>query len=436
MIDLPGVNTKRETVKPRRDMGVPGFSVVGGQIQTIERNPKLVGEQKYITASDILANVSIVAAGMHYFLNLVASPEWRVEPADESDEAKRYAEFVESCMYDMDASWSRTIRRAGMYRFYGFSVQEWTAKRREDGLIGYSRIESRPQFTIQEWDVDETGFIRGMVQLSPYDYKSHYLPRNKVIYLVDDTFSDSPEGFGLLRNLAEPADRYAEYQRIEGQGFERDFRGIPIGYAPRAEVMAAVEEGALTLAEANSILGGLEKFVQMRNKATNTGLLLDSSTYSSVSETGTNVSGAKKWGIELLTGSAQGIEHVGAAIKRLEYSMAMILGVEGLLVGSEGGSRALSEDKSRNLYLTVNSCINDIAETYEKDFINPLWTLNGFDNRLKPSLRAEDVAFRSVEQVTAALRDLATAGGVLAPDDPAINEVRGMLGLSETEGLL
>lgn len=438
MIDLPGVK-ERETIKPRREMGVPGFSVVGGRLNTIERNSKLVGEQKYITASDMLANISIISAGLHYFLNLVASPNWVVEPVDDSSEAKQAAEFVESCMYDMDSSWTRTIRRAGMYRFYGFGVQEWVAKRRLDGKTGFARVESRPQFTIQEWDVDENGTIRGMWQTSPFDYTRRYLPRGKVIYLVDDTFSDSPEGFGLLRALAEPTERYTEYQRIEGLGFERDFRGVPVGYAPRAEIAAAVDNGDIDAATGQTMLGGMEQFVQMRNKGISTGLLLDSSTYTSVSETGQNVSGAKKWGIELLTGSANGIEHVGAAITRLRYDMAMIIGTDGLLVGSDGGSRALSEDKSRNLYLNVNSCVNDIAETYEKDFISPLWVLNGLDDRLKPSLKAEDVSFRSVEQVTAALRDMATAGAVLGIDDPVINDVRGLLGVSnapENEGLI
>lgn len=429
MIDLPGI--KRDTIKPRRDMGVPGFSVVGGQLQTIERNPRLIGEQKYLTASDMLANVSIIAAGLHYFLNLVASPNWKVEPVDDSAEAQQAAEFVESCMYDMDQSWSRTIRRAGMYRFYGFGVQEWTAKNRDDGQVGFQSIESRPQFTIQDWDVEPNGTIRGMWQTSPFDYVKHYLPRGKTIYLVDDTFSDSPEGFGLLRHLAEPADRYTEYQRIEGLGFERDFRGVPVGYAPRAEVLDAVDRGEIEKHTADVMLSGLDKFVSMRNKGQSTGMVLDSATYTSVSETGQAVSGAKKWGIELLTGSSVGIEHVGAAIERIRFDMALILGVDGMLLGSEGGSRALGEDKSRNLYLTVNSCVNDIAETYEKDFINPLWTLNGFEDRLKPSLKTEDVAFRSVEQITAALRDMATAGGMLTPEDPVINDVRDLLGVSQ-----
>lgn len=430
MIDLPGVN--REPIKPRRNMGVPGFTVVGGQVQNKELNPRLIGEQKYLTASDILANVSIVAAGLHYFLNLVASPLWKIEPVDDSSQAKEHAEFAESCMYDLEASWARTVRRAAMYRFYGFSVQEWTAKRRPDGRTGFARIESRPQFTIDGWDIDpDTGNVRGMLQRSPYDWKQYYIPRAKTIYLVDDTLSDAPDGFGLLRHLAEPADRYMEYQRIEGIGFERDFRGVPIGYAPRAEIMQAIADGELTQADGEKILSGLEHFIRMRNKSNNTALLLDSSTYTSVSETGQSVSGAKKWGIELLTGSATGIENVGRAIERLRYDMAMILGTEGLLVGAEGGSRALSEDKSRNLYLTVNACVNDIAESYEKDFINPLWALNGFPDETKPTMKAEDVSFRSVQEVTAALRDMATAGAVLGPNDPVINDVRDMLGVSD-----
>lgn len=427
MIDLPGV-TRTETIKPRREMGVPGFSVVGGYLQSKERNPRLIGEQKYITASDILANVAIVAAGVRYFVNLLASPEWKVQPADDSDEAKQLAEFVESVMYDMESSWSRTIRRSGMYKFYGFGIQEWTAKRRDDGRFGYASLETRPQFTIEQWDIDNsTGRVRGFWQRSPHDLRELYIPRAKTVYLVDDTLTDSPDGFGWLRHLAEPADRYMEYQRIEGSGFERDFRGVPIGRAPLAEIEAAVQAGELTRAEADQIKGGLANFIQMRNKSTNTGLLVDSSTYANISDTGTSTSGVNKWDIELLTGSSQGIEHVGKAINRLDYLMATVLGTEGLLVGAEGGSRALSEDKSRNLYLNVNSTLNDMAETYEKDFIDPLWTLNGFDNRLKPSLRAEDVAFRTVDDVTKSLADLARAG--LAPDDEATNFVRGMLGL-------
>lgn len=416
------------------NMGVPGFQIVGGYINTPEeRNPRLIGEQKYITASDMLANVSIVAAGLHYFLDLVASPKWKVQPANKSAEAQELADFVQECMSDMDQSFHRIIRKSAMFRFYGFGVQEWTAKKRDDGRIGFKRIQPRPQHTIHQWDIDPNGDVKGVVQWSPLTFQPIYIPRAKLIYLVEDSFTDSPEGFGLMRHIVDPADRWQEYRRIEGSGFERDFRGVPVGYAPRAEIEQAVQSGIIDRAAADQMINGMSTFVAMRAKSTNTGILLDSSTYQSNTETGTSPSATRKWGLELLTGDVTGHDAINTAIERETYAIALILGVEGLLVGKDSGSRALSEDKSRNLYLKVNSCTKDIGEAFDKDFVGPLWKLNGFSDKLRPKLEVEDVSFRTVQEITAALRDMATAGAVLAPNDPVINDVRTLLGVSEAE---
>lgn len=431
MFELPGISTlKTVPIKPMTDMGTPGFVVVGGYLASNERNPNLIGERKYITASDILANVAIVAAGIHYFLNLVASPEWNVVPADDSADAQRYADFVKSCMDDMETSWHRTVRRSAMYRFYGFGIQEWTAKRRDDGQTGIARISPRPQYTIYQWDIDENGQVKGVIQLSPMTFRQIYIPRSKLIYLVDDALSDSPEGFGLLRHLAEPAERYQEYLRIEGSGFDRDLRGIPVGWAPRAEIAAAADAGTISKEQANTMLSGLASFVQMRAKGTATGLLLDSSVYDSRTDTGITPSSTKRWGIELLTGPATGIEHLGTAIEREMMNMALILGVDNLLTGQHSGSRALSEDKSKNLYLMVNSCVKDISEAYEKDFVGALWKLNGFPNEMKPSFAPEDVSFKSVVEIATSLQAMAAAGAVMTPDDPAINDMRDLMGIA------
>jgi len=423
-----------EKVSPFKEAGTSGTAIVGGFVMTNETNPKAVGQQRYVTAADMLANVSIIAAGVRYYLNLVAKPKWLVEPVDDTSNAKQYAEFVESVMEGMNTSWKRIIRRSALYRYHGFGIQEWTAIKRDDGQVGFSDIETRPQNTIERWDVDERGTVQGVWQRSPQTGQDLYLPRYKIIYLVDDALTDSPEGMGWFRHLIEPAERLKNYLRLESLGYQRDLSGIPVAKAPITAINKAVAANKLTQADAAAMIAGIKAFVKMEVRKENTGLVIDSQPFENSGPDGPTMSGVAQWGLELLTGSSETIEHLGKAIDRLNTDMARVIGVENILTGSDGsGSLALSRDKSNNLYLVVNSTLGDMAEHYNRDVINSLWTLNGFPDEMKPKLKTEDVSFRDVEQVTAALRDMATAGAILAPNDPAIDDIRDLLGISKPE---
>jgi len=423
-----------QKVSPFKEAGTSGTAVVGGFVMTNEVNPKAVGQQRYQTAADMLANVSIIAAGVRYYLNLVAKPKWLVEPVDDTSNAKQYAEFVESVMDGMSTSWHRIIRRSALYRYHGFGIQEWTAMKRDDGQVGFSDIETRPQHTIERWDVDEKGTVQGVWQRSPQTGHELYLPRYKIIYLVDDSLTDSPEGMGWFRHLIEPSERLKNYLRLEALGYQRDLSGIPVARAPITAINKAVAAGKIKQEDAAAMIAGIKAFVKMEVRKENTGLLIDSQPFENQGPDGPTMSGVQQWGLELLTGSSETIEHLGKAIDRLTVDMARVIGVENILTGSDGsGSLALSRDKSNNLYLVVNSTLGDMAEHYNRDVVNSLWTLNGFPDEMKPKLKTEDVSFRDVEQVTAALRDMATAGAVLAPDDPAIDDIRDLLGISRQE---
>jgi hypothetical protein len=424
------------TVSPTKEAGTSGTAVFGGFVETKERNAALIGEQKYVTYTDLMANVSIIAAGIRYFLNLVSRPSWKVEPAKDlpdgksSDAAKAAAEFVEHCMGDLTANWTRIIRRSGMYRFYGFGIHEWTAKRRPDGLIGMASIDVRPCHTIERWEVEPHGDVLGVYQRSPQTGEALWIPRKKFVYLLDDTLTDSPEGMGVFRQLVDPANRLQRYSKLEGSGYERDLRGIPIGHAPIGEINAAVAGGGMTKEDGQKLIAGLRNFVKLATKDDITGLMLDSQPYEGQTADGITVSGAKKWDLSLLSASGEGFADISKAIERLRFDMAITIGVEGLLVGSgDNGSRSLSEDKSKNLTLQANACTGDMAEALERDFIGPLWVLNGFPDELKPTLSVEDVSFKDAETVARVLKEMSTAGAVLAPDDPVINEVRDLMGV-------
>lgn len=415
---------------PFSEVGVSGTAVFGGYIVTKERSARLFGSERYRTAADILANISIVAAGLRYFLNLLAKPEWSVD-RDDGDEDEENAEFLEEVLGDMDTSWGRIVRRAGMYRFHGFGIHEWIAKRRPDGKIGLQDIEVRPQHTIERWQVDVTGAVTGVWQRSPQDGREIGLPRSKLVYLVDDTVTDNPEGMGWFRHLVDPCDRLKTYLQLEGYGFQRDLSGTPVGRAPLQRINSLVAAKKLTQVQADQLIQGMKNFVQMQAKSPDTGVLLDSQPYESLTADGQQVSAVPQWDLELLTGSVGSLPQVDKAINRLTYDIARIIGIENMLTGSEGfGSMALSRDKSQHIYLSIQSTLHDMTEQFSKDIVGPIWALNGLPEDRKPKLKAADVAFRDVEQIASVIRDLATAGKVLQPDDPIGNDLRDLMGVS------
>lgn len=416
---------------PFKEQGSGGTAVWGGFIQVKEENPKWVGPEKYRQAAEIVVNVSVVAAGVHYFLNLISHPRWHAKPRDpKSHEAKEAADWVNELLEDTEIPWSNIVRHAAMYRFHGFSIQEWIAKKRDDGLIGLRTVEPRPQHTIEQWALDDRGTVLGVFQRNPQTGELLGLPRFKLLYIVEDSLTDNPEGLGVFRHLAESYARLKRLQEIEVRGYERDLRGIPIGRAPLSHINQAVEAGLMDKTQAKRLIEGIESIIQMQVRNVDTGVLLDSATYTTVTAGGPQVSPEKMWDLSLLSGPGQGLSEIANSIERIQREIARVIGVEHLMLGDQGGSRAVAQDKSRNVYLIASSVLKLIVKSAENDILRPIWGLNSFDPRIMPKLHAEDIAPRDALEVTTALARMAQSGAVLAPNDPAINDVRDLLGIS------
>jgi hypothetical protein len=426
-----GAMFARQPAKPAQPQGVPGFNLVGGYLESPERGRDLSShESRYRAYSEMLANTSIVAAGTRYFLNLVAGATWSFTPADTPD-GERMAELAEAILTDDPAtSWARIVRRAAMYRFYGFSLQEWTAVRHADGHYTLKDVQPRAQSTIKRWDVEEDGTVVGVGQESPQTRRELYIPRAKLLYLVDDTLSDSPEGLGLFRHLAAPAKRLDGYLELEGTGFETDLRGVPVGRGPFKELEDKVNSGQMTKAEAMRLSKPLRDFLKGHVRSEKLAISLDSATYETKDEA-VRPSGVRQWDVELLNGGSTSFAEVAAAVERTNREMARVLGVEQLLLGGDGGGAyALGKDKTSSFFLLVDGALREIREQVVDDLLKTVWRLNGWDFASLPTVDTEAVRHTDVAEAAAVLRDMATAGAVLSPEDPAINELRDALGLS------
>lgn len=430
------METLRRRASPTEVVGHSGTPVWSGFIQEREKNPALTGREKYITYSEILLNTSIVAAGVRYFLNLISKAEWRAEPAcdDEGNPlpgAEEIADKFNLILGATDTPWNRIVRRAGMYPFWGYSIQEWTARRLEEdpAVIGLRDVEPRAHQTIERWDLDAQGEVHGIVQRSPWNQQELYIPRAKLVYVVDDTLNDSPEGVGLFRHIADPARRLQRYEQLEGYGFETDLRGVPVGRAPFTELARLKQAGKITEAQERALLYPITAFIEKHIKSPALGLLLDSVVYQSQDAAGTP-SSTRQWDLDLLKAGSTSQPEVALAIQRLNREIARIIGVESILLGETGaGSLAMAKDKSAAFALNVSTTVRALTQGFEKDLVKPLMRLNGWDMKLKPSLKTDAIQFREVTEVTEALEQMARAGSPTMPGDPAVNVVRDMLGL-------
>lgn len=438
---------RRPDIRPQRTaptqrVGATGTAIFAGHVENLEDDSRLTGRERYKTFSETLANVAVVAAGVRFFLNMVAKAEWKVVPAEMESEAdttraEELASQVDDILNDMETPWHRIVRRAAMYRFYGFGIQEWTAKNREDGTVGFFDVEPRPQVTIERWDTDKFGTVLGVVQRIQQTQEAVNIPREKIVYLVDDSLSDSPEGLGLFRHIIRPAQRLQRYEQLEGFGYELDLRGVPIARAPITELNQMVEDETMTAEERDALLKPLKDFITNHIKNPALGLLIDSATYTTTDERQTP-SSSFQYDMTLLDGGSYSLQEIAAAIRRVSLEIARVLGVEHLLLGDDSGrgSFALSKDKSNNFALIVDSTLKELREAFQKDLLDPLWLLNGWPEELKPTLLTDTTAVRDVEQLSAAIRDLASAGVVLDREDPAVAEFFELLGLTPLVGSL
>lgn len=433
MVSILGFNFggSSKKVSPFSEAGVSSTVVQSGYIVDRERNPNLAGQKKYSYYEDLLANISVISSSVRLYADLMAKAEWKCEPVDDSEEAKNYADLLQGIIFDQQQSWESTVKSAGLFVFWGFALLEMTAKKRDDGIIGFQSIELRPCRTITRWDVTENGNVEHFIQTKPLTGQEIAIPRSKVVYLVDNLLTDSPEGAGMFRAMSETAARLKEIQVSEKIGVDRDMAGLPIGRAPLAALDQAVANGDITEEQKKAAIQGLEAMVTLVKKGERTGIILDSKTYDSVSDTSRNTSGVNQWDLSLLQSTANSLDSVDKIIRRLNMELARISGTEILLLGSDGsGSLALSKDKSSSLMLRINGILKDVAGQMNRDAVNWIWELNAFPPEMKPTLTVSEVSQRDVEELAATVRELSTSGLTLNRDDDASRELFAMLGLT------
>jgi hypothetical protein len=417
----PPTDIEKAKTNPKARVGAPGYAAHGGYLQGDERHPDMVGDRKWQKFGEYKRNVAPVVAALRAYLVLLGSPDWNVEPykapgkTEATPEDVERAAFALAQIHGMDTPWRTVVQVAGMSMFDGAAFQAWTMKQMADGRFGLLDLESRPMHTIVRWlGIETEGKVTGIVQRSPQTQAEIEIYLERLVWSRDLPISDSPEGVGLLRQLAESIREMQELRRLRNKGYEKDLNGVPIAYAPIAETLAKIgvpgENGKpYTEDDFKRDTKALMELItaQVRKDA---GLILDSGTHK---DQDGKLTTNPLYRVDLLHAQATSHAELNKTIRELCYEILMMIGFEHLMIGGDGvGSLALHASKIAGTLRIVTSVLNAIADTMRRGLLRPLWIMNGWDPETVPKLTWDALEFEDLDKVVQSIATLLTGAGV------------------------
>ena len=224
------------------EIGNTGLKNSGGMVYE-EFLPKLQWPRAGAVYHEMSSNDPVVTSILMASRQLIRKVEWSVEPASQKRADVKAAQFLEECMNDMSGTWSSFIDDLMSFFEYGWSYMEIVYKKRngngtkakcsskyDDNRIGWRKISGRAQTTLQRWEIDEYGSIRGMYQYT--DKGVVFIPIEKALLFRTTTARNNPEGKSFLRGAYRPWYFKKHIEEVEGIGIERDLAGLPVVTAP------------------------------------------------------------------------------------------------------------------------------------------------------------------------------------------------------------
>lgn len=374
-----------------------------------------------------------VNACLNLYDRLAGKAEWRIKPVkDATEEEKRQAEIVAGMLDDMRVPFKQVVSDAMSSNAFGFAVLEKVYRRRnkesgskyDDNLIGLRDIALRNQETIDGFIfTPDSNEILGVKQNPALVYTSNMtstdavvIPRSKLMLVTAGRNRRNPYGTSFLRD-AYLAWRYLSvYEEMEATGAQKDLQGVPLLTVPdRLLAPDASDSDKLILENLKNILRNLQANAQ-------SGVMLPSSVDPETKQ--------KLFSLELLSTQGGKKNYDITAIK--QYFQAQIyiaLGGDILSLGNTGvGSFALGQIKSSITGSYMEAMLDNIVEAFNRDVIQQIYELNGWNVSRCCSLDYENVNPVDMETLSKFLQRV-TSVGLTPKTHDVVNVVMTAMGL-------
>lgn len=415
----------------KNTLGVAGDNTRNGQIRADEFLPELRGRRAIQVYRSMRDNDSTIGAVMYSVEQILRDVELKVIPADDTDLAKREAEFVEGVLNDMDHSLDDHIAEAISFLSYGFAWFEVVYKRREgdskspkknskyaDGRLGIRKIAARAPWTINKFDVDQiTGDVLGIYQTVGLSNGRNYIPSDKSLYYRTTTINGDPSGRSILRNAYTSYTYLNNLQSIEAIAVERELAGIPVARIPAEYLSPDASQGQVVF------VNNLKQILRDVKFNEQGYIVLPSDVYPDKDGSPTNI---RLVDIELMASNGKRNLEIDPIIRRYQHDIARSVLSEFLLLGSQGGSYALSKSKTDLFLRALESYIQAIVDVLNKQLVERLWELNGLPWNTMPKIVAGDVAPHDLKEISSFLRNLNGAGIVVSDQVEVVEDLMGI----------
>lgn len=389
-----------------REIGRTGAKHYGG-IFYEEFLPELRGIRGVRVYEEMSENDDVCGAILFAIKMLIRQASWSVRAASSSAVDKRAAEFVESCLHDMQSTWTDTVSEILSFLIYGWSVHEIVYKRRmghkknpqleskfDDGLIGWQKLPIRCQESLYQWEFDEHDNLTAFVQMPAPKFDIIRIPAEKFLLFRTESRKDSPEGRSILRNAYRSWYFKKRIQEIEGIGVERDLAGFPVLVAPESAGVWSPSNAAL--------LNMCNDFVSNIRRDAMEGLTIPAG-----------------WELKLLSTGGSRQFDTSKIIERYDTRIAMTVLADFLFLGHEQtGSWALSSDKTELFSMAIGAYLDMICEVFNRKAIPALIEMNrkSFSSAEYPMLIHGDIETQDLQKLGTFLKDM-TGIGLITPDD-------------------
>lgn len=400
-----------------KEAGRIGQRRYGGNIYE-EFLHELRGKRGIEAYREMSENDDVVGAILFAIEMLVRQCDWNVEPGGDTAKDKEAAEFVKSCMDDMQDTWIDTISEILSFLTYGWSYHEIVYKRRmgntkdvrtksryNDGLIGWRKLPIRAQETLYQWEYDNEDNLLGMTQMPPPDFGMYTIPMEKALLFRTKARKNNPEGRSILRNAYRSWYFKRRIQEIEGIGIERDLAGLPVMHTPEN-----VDIWDMNIPDNAQKLSRMEEMVRNIRRDEMEGVVLPFG-----------------YELELLSSGGTRQFDTNAIINRYDTRIAMTVLADFIFLGHDKtGSWALSSDKTELFAVAIGAFLDIICETFNSQGIPSLIDMNGqyFAGITEyPQMTHGDIEDADITKVAAFIKDM-TGIGVLVPDDGLEDYVR------------